>query len=140
LDLSLYGEEHVHAYLDSKGEVGHVWNGVPTLVLTTVGRRSGKRRRHAMIYGQHDGCYVVIASQGGAPTHPNWYINLCADPHVHLHVGHEDFDAVARTAEGDERAVLWTLMTELWPSFDIYQQRTARRIPVVALDPKADPT
>jgi deazaflavin-dependent oxidoreductase (nitroreductase family) len=133
-DLTLVGEEHVRRYLETGGAVGHEWNGVHTLVLTTTGRKSGEKRRSAMIYGQDGGDYVVIASQGGMPTHPNWYLNLVADPEVEVQVAGERFRARARTAEGDERERLWSLMTGIWPNFDVYQTRTDRRIPVVVLE------
>lgn len=134
-DLTLVGEEHVRRYQETDGEVGHLWNGVPTLVLTTTGRKSGEQRNSAMIYGKDGDAYVVIASQGGMPTHPNWYHNLTADPHVHVQAGATKTAAIARTAEGEERDRLWKLMTGIWPNFDTYQTRTDRRIPVVVLEP-----
>jgi deazaflavin-dependent oxidoreductase (nitroreductase family) len=134
-DLTLVGEEHVRRYLETDGEQGHLWNGVQTLVLTTTGRKSGEQRRSAMIYGKDGDAYVVIASQGGMPTHPNWYHNLCAHPQVHVQAGATKTAAIARTAEGAERDRLWKLMTSIWPNFDTYQTRTDRRIPVVVLDP-----
>ncbi len=133
-DLTLVGDEHVKRYLQTGGTVGHEWSGVHTLVLTTTGRKSGKPRRSAMIYGQDGDSYVVIASQGGAPTHPNWYHNLTADPDVELQVGPESFAARAHTAEGAERDRLWELMTGIWPNFNVYQTRTDRTIPVVVLE------
>lgn len=136
-DLTLIGEEHVEKYLETDGAIGHEWNGVHTLVLTTTGRKSGQHRRSAMIYGQDGDRYVVIASQGGMPTHPNWYHNLVADPNVEVQVGADRFGALARPAEGDERDRLWSLMTSIWPNFDVYQTRTERRIPVVVLEPAA---
>lgn len=132
-DLSLFGDEHVRLYRETGGAVGHEWSGVHTLVLTTTGRKSGEARSSAMIYGESDGAYIVVASQGGAPTHPNWYLNLVAHPNVELQVGPERFPARARTAEGDERERLWKVMTSIWPNFDVYQTRTERRIPVVVL-------
>lgn len=146
-DLALFGDDHVRQYLETGGAVGHDWNGVPALVLTTTGRRSGEPRRSAMIYGratisgqaaisgQGRDAYVVIASQGGAPTHPNWYLNLVADPNVEVDVGPDRLVARARTAEGDERSRLWALMAGVWPNFDIYRTRTERQIPVVVLEP-----
>jgi deazaflavin-dependent oxidoreductase (nitroreductase family) len=133
-DLTLFGEEHIRRYLETDGAVGHEWNGAPTLVLTSTGRKSGQPRRSAMIYGQDGDAYVVIASQGGSPKHPNWYANLVAEPDVEVQVRGERFPARARTAEGDERERLWALMTRIWPNFDIYQTRTERRIPVVVLE------
>jgi len=134
-DLTLVGDEHVRRYLETGGEVGHEWSGVHTLVLTTTGRKSGKPRQSAMIYGQDGDSFVVIASQGGMPTHPNWYHNLTADPAVEVQVAARRFAARARTAEGEERERLWALMTGIWPNFNVYQSRTDRRIPVVVLDP-----
>jgi deazaflavin-dependent oxidoreductase (nitroreductase family) len=136
-DLSLFGEEHVRRYLETGGAVGHEWSGVHTLLLTTTGRKSGQSRISPMIYGQDDTSYVVIASQGGAPTHSNWYLNLVADPRVEVQVGAEHFAATARAAEGEERDRLWQVMTSIWPNFDVYQTRTDRRIPVVVLSPTA---
>lgn len=134
-DLSLFGEEHVRRYLETDGAVGHEWSGVHTLLLATTGRTSGRPRISPMIYG-HDGAnYVVIASQGGAPSHPSWYLNLAADPSVEVQVGSQRFAANASAAEGSERDRLWKLMTNIWPNFDVYQKRTDRRIPVVVLRP-----
>jgi deazaflavin-dependent oxidoreductase (nitroreductase family) len=133
-DLSLFGEEHIRRYLETGGEVGHEWNGVHTLVLATTGRTSGQRRRSAIIYGRDGDRYLVIASQGGLPTHPNWYLNLSADPEVEVQVGPDRFAARARTAEGEERERLWQMMVGIWPNFDVYQTHTDRRIPVVVLD------
>jgi deazaflavin-dependent oxidoreductase (nitroreductase family) len=133
-DISLVGDEHVRRYRETDGEVGHEWNGVLTLLLTTTGRRSGEPRTSAMIYGTDGDAFVVIASQGGMPTHPDWYLNLTAEPNVGLQVGADRFAAVARTAEGAERDRLWSLMTSVWPNFDVYQSRTERRIPVVVLE------
>ena len=134
-DLTLVGDEHVRRYQETDGEVGHLWNGVPTLVLTTTGRKSGEQRNSAMIYGKDGDSYVVIASQGGMPTHPNWYHNLTAEPRVQVQAGATKTAAIARTAEGEERDRLWKLMTGIWPNFDTYQTRTDRVIPVVVLEP-----
>ncbi|MFB9316949.1 nitroreductase family deazaflavin-dependent oxidoreductase [Cryptosporangium minutisporangium] len=134
LDLSLFGAEHVRRYRETGGAEGYLWNGVPTLILTTTGRRSGLPRDTPLIYGDDGGTGVVIASQGGAPTHPQWYLNLVADPQVRVQVEADRYTAVARTAEGAERERLWRLMAAVWPSYDVYQQRTDRIIPVVALE------
>jgi deazaflavin-dependent oxidoreductase (nitroreductase family) len=134
-DLSLIGDEHVRRYVETNGAVGHEWSGVHTLVLTTTGRRTGERRSSAMIYGEDGGRYVVMASLGGAPMHPKWFLNLRANPEVEVQVGAKRFRAHAREAMGDERDRLWSLMTGIWPNFDLYQSRTERRIPVVVLEP-----
>jgi deazaflavin-dependent oxidoreductase (nitroreductase family) len=127
--------EHIKSYVETDGEQGRLWRGVPTLLLTTTGRRSGKLRRTALIYGEHGGSYLVVASQGGAPTHPAWYLNLQAHPEVEVQVGPARFTARARTAAEDEKPALWRQMAAIWPDYDAYQTRTERPIPVVVLDP-----
>ena len=126
---------HIRRYVESNGEDGHTWRGVPTLLLTTTGRKTGKLRRTALIYGEDDGRYLVVASQGGAKVHPNWYFNLSANPEVEVQVGPEVFRARASTAMADEKPRLWKLMSSIWPAYDDYQERTARDIPVVILQP-----
>jgi deazaflavin-dependent oxidoreductase (nitroreductase family) len=131
----LYGAEHVRRYLETGGEVGYRWrNGAPILILTTRGRRSGEERLKPLIFGEDDGRYVVVASKGGARHHPDWYLNLRADPDVHVQVKAERFPARARTAEGEERARLWERMAAIWPAYDDYRQKTDREIPVVVLE------
>lgn len=133
-DLALVGEEHVRRYLETNGEVGHDWNGVPALLLTTKGRKTGEDRTSALIYGRLNDAYVVIASMGGAPTHPMWFLNLVATPGVTSQVGADRFAARARVAEGEERIAGWGKMVEIWPNYDVYQSRTDRVIPVVILE------
>jgi deazaflavin-dependent oxidoreductase (nitroreductase family) len=126
---------HIRSYVESDGEQGHEWNGVPTLLLTTRGRSSGKLRRTALIYGRDGGSYLVVASKGGAPEHPNWYLNLVAEPQVEVQVGAEKLTARARIATPDEKPELWKRMASIWPDYDQYQTKTDREIPVVVLDP-----
>ncbi|MBB5956455.1 deazaflavin-dependent oxidoreductase (nitroreductase family) [Saccharothrix tamanrassetensis] len=127
--------KHIRNYIESDGEKGHEWrSGVYTLLLTTIGRKSGQPRRTALIYQPHGDAYVVVASNGGSSDHPAWYKNLVANPTVQVRVGSEEFTATARTASGDERAKLWKLMNEVWPDYDGYQRKTDREIPVVVLD------
>jgi deazaflavin-dependent oxidoreductase (nitroreductase family) len=127
--------KHIRQYVESGGTKGHEWRkGVPALLLTTRGRKSGVLRRSALIYGTDGERYYVVASNGGSPGHPAWYLNLTAEPTVEVQVGPETFTATARTAEGDERAELWSVMTALWPDYDNYQKRTERQIPVVVLE------
>jgi deazaflavin-dependent oxidoreductase (nitroreductase family) len=130
----LIGDEHVRRYEETNGEVGYLWNGAPTLVLTTIGSSSGKERKHALIYAPCGDDYLIVASRGGSPDHPQWYKNLVKNPNVRVQVLGDRFDAVARTASPDEKARLWPLVTEVWPSYDDYQQRTDRDIPVVVLE------
>ncbi len=127
--------EHIQTYVETDGEQGHEWNGVPTLLLTTKGRKSGKLRRTALIYGRTGSSYVVVASQGGADNHPAWYLNLTANPEVAVQVGADDFTAMARTADDSQKPELWRLMTEIWPAYDEYQTKTERQIPLVVLEP-----
>ena len=127
--------EHIARYEATGGEEGHLWNGVPTLLLTTVGRRSGLRRRTGLIYGRDGDAYVVVASQGGAPDHPQWYLNLLANPEAEVQVKADKLAVRARTATPEEKARLWSVMTAIWPAYDEYQQKTDRVIQVVLLAP-----
>lgn len=134
----LFGDEHVQRYQETDGEVGHEWqDGVHTLLLTTTGRRTGTPRTTPLIYGEHDGSYVVVASKGGADTHPDWYLNLVEHPEVEVQVGPRVFAASARTAVRDEKATIWPQMAEIWPDYDHYVTKTDRDIPVVLLEPHA---
>jgi deazaflavin-dependent oxidoreductase (nitroreductase family) len=130
----LFGDEHVRRYRETEGEEGYHWNGVRTLILTTTGRRSGAPRSRALIFGEDGDRYMVVASKGGAPRHPDWYLNLTDDPEVEVQVKDDRFRARARTAEGAERERLWKLMAEIWPAYDQYQRMTDRLIPVVILE------
>jgi proline iminopeptidase len=132
---NLFGEEHVHRYRETGGEVGHTWkNGSKILLLTTKGRSTGEPRTAPLIYENDGDRYVIVASKGGAPQHPGWYRNLSQDPEVEVQVKDEVFPARARTAEGAERDRLWRLAAEQWPDYDRYQKRTDREIPVVVLE------
>ena len=126
--------EHARRYLATNGEDGHLWRGVPTLALTTIGRKTGTPRRTMLIYGRDGDNYLLVASQGGAPQHPQWYQNLVAQPEVGVQVLAERFTARARTATPEEKARLWPTMTALWPAFDEYQAKTRRDIPLVILE------
>lgn len=126
--------DHIRRYVDSDGEHGHLWRGVPTLLLTTLGRKSGEWRRTALIYGQDGDRYLIVASYGGAPKHPAWYLNLTEHPEVRVQVGAKRFRATARTASAQEKARLWPVMTKIWPDYDNYQRKTSRDIPLVVLE------
>jgi deazaflavin-dependent oxidoreductase (nitroreductase family) len=125
--------KHIHEYVETDGRKGHKWYGAPTLLLTTRGRKSGLRRRTALIYGRDGDNYIVVASRGGHKQHPAWYLNLAANPDVEVQVGADKFPAHARTGTAEEKARLWPLMTSIWPAYDDYQARTDREIPVVIL-------
>ena len=126
--------EHVQRYVETNGEDGYWWRGAPTLILTTLGRRSGKPRRLALIYSQDGDRYVVVASKGGADQHPEWYRNLLEHPEVQVQVMADRFRARARTATPEEHERLWPRMVEIWPDYDKYQAKTARQIPLVILE------
>ena len=136
-DYSLLGDEHVRRYRETGGEVGYEWNGVPTLLLTTTGRRSGEPRTSPLIFGRDGDDLLVVASVGGGPRHPAWYLNLQADPRAAVQVRADRFDVVARTAGPDDKPRLWQVMQGLWPNYDVYQARTERVIPLVVLSPTA---
>ena len=136
-DLSLLGPEHVKRYRETDGEVGYIWNGVPTLLLTTTGRQSGKPRTTPLIFGRDGDDFIIIASMGGAPMHPQWYRNLEADPDAEIQVRGDRIAVTARTATDEEKPRIWDLMAELWPNYDAYQERTDRTIPVVVLSPRS---
>ena len=126
--------DHVRRYVESNGADGHFWRkGAPTLVLTTIGRRSGEPRSTALIYGRDGDRVLVVASRAGAQLHPWWYLNLQANPRVTVQVLADQFSAIATTASPEERQPLWDTMCAIWPSFVVYQGKTAREIPVVIL-------
>ena len=130
-----WAQEHVRRYQATNGEDGHLWNGAPTLLLTTTGRRSGKEFTTPLIYGRDGDSYLVVASRGGAPTHPQWYLNLVQNPEVGVQVLGERFRARARPADPEEKRRVWQTMASIWPAYNDYQARTEREIPVVILDP-----
>src|SRR3954447_11997189 len=107
----LFGAEHVRRYRETDGEVGHEWRGAPILLLTTTGHRSGEKRTTPLIYQPYGDDYLVVASKGGAPAHPAWYVNLEADPEAEVQIKGERFRARARTATADERSDMWRTMT-----------------------------
>jgi deazaflavin-dependent oxidoreductase (nitroreductase family) len=131
----LFGEEHVRRYQETDGEEGYNWReGAPILLLTVTGRKSGTEYTTPLIFGEDGGNYVLVASQGGTPQHPDWYLNLEAHPEVGVQVKADKFRARARTAAGDERERLWTQLNGIWPHYDEYQEKTERVIPVVVLE------
>ena len=131
----LFGQEHVKRYIETDGEEGHDWqDGVPVLILTTTGRRSGEERPTPLIYGSRGDDYLVVASKGGAPEPPAWFLNLSEQPDVQVQVKADRFTARARTATAEEKPELWRTMAEIWPAYDEYQGKTDREIPVVVLE------
>lgn len=130
----LFGQEHVDRYVETGGEVGHDWQGTTTLILTTTGRRSGEERSTPLIYQEHDGNHLVVASKGGADEPPAWFRNLGENPEVTVQVMDDRFKARARTATADEKPEMWRKMAATWPAYDDYQTKTDREIPVVVLE------
>jgi deazaflavin-dependent oxidoreductase (nitroreductase family) len=130
-DDNLFGPEHVRVYRETNGERGYHWRGTEILLLSTRGRSSGEERTTPLIHRADGDRWIVVASKGGAPDHPDWYKNLEADPIALIQVKGERIPVRAVNAVGDERERLWKLMTEVWPAYDEYQQKTDREIPVV---------
>jgi proline iminopeptidase len=132
---------HRDRYLATNGEDGYLWDAslgggkgmVPTLLLTTSGRKSGRELTLPLIFGRLGNEYVVVASKGGAPEHPAWYLNLDANPNVKVQVKADKFSARARTANAQERATLWPKMVEIYGPYADYQKKTDRQIPIVIL-------
>jgi deazaflavin-dependent oxidoreductase (nitroreductase family) len=127
-------QAHARRYIETGGQDGHIWEGVTTLLLTTKGRRSGEPRTTPLIYGKDGDRYLVVASRGGAPAHPDWYENLVAQPEVQVQVMADRFKARARTSTAAEKPALWKKMTSIWPAYDEYQKRTTREIPLVIIE------
>jgi deazaflavin-dependent oxidoreductase (nitroreductase family) len=139
--LPAWIQDHLSRYIATNGEDGYWWDAtlgggagrVPTLLLTTTGRKSGRSLTMPLIFGRHGEDYAVVASKGGAPAHPAWYLNLDADPNVRVQVKGEVFAARARTANATERAAIWPEMVGIYAPYEQYQQKTDRQIPIVLI-------
>ncbi|WAC56905.1 nitroreductase family deazaflavin-dependent oxidoreductase [Gordonia sp. SL306] len=130
-------------YKATGGRLGNTWrigaglrNPVPMCLLTTIGRKSGEPRTAPLLYLRTGDSFVVVASQGGLPKNPAWYLNLVANPEVTIQVGKETFDLRARTASDAERDDLWPQLVDLYADFDTYAAWTDRKIPVVICEPR----
>jgi deazaflavin-dependent oxidoreductase (nitroreductase family) len=130
----LFGREHVKRYQETDGAVGHDWEGTTTLLLTTIGRRTGKPHTTPLIYQKQGDVYTVVASKGGDDDPPQWFVNLQANPEVEVQVRGDRFTAHARTATPEEKPGMWQVMTDTWPAYDDYQRKTERIIPIVVLE------
>jgi deazaflavin-dependent oxidoreductase (nitroreductase family) len=137
MDLSLFGDSHVRAYRETDGETGYIWNAAPILLLTTKGRKSGAEHTSPLIFVRSGEDVAIIASNGGAPQHPAWFLNIEAHPNVQVQLKGDVYDAKARLADGAERARLWEEAVKVWPQYADYQAATDRKIPVVVLERKA---
>jgi len=129
--------KQVELYERTAGAEGNTLKGRPVILLTTRGAKSAKIRKTPLMRVTDGVAYAVVASQGGAPTHPLWYHNIVADPHVSLQNGAVTRDYVARLVEGEERETWWARAAETWPDYDEYRTKTDRAIPVFVLEPAA---
>ncbi|MFJ3088521.1 MULTISPECIES: nitroreductase family deazaflavin-dependent oxidoreductase [unclassified Streptomyces] len=132
---SQWVRDQVEQYESSGGTEGTTMRDMPVIVLTTLGAKSGKIRKTPLMRVEHDGLYAVVASQGGAPTHPVWYHNLKADPRAELQDGPVRRDMTAREVTGEEKARWWERAVEAFPDYADYQKKTDRQIPVFVLEP-----
>jgi F420H(2)-dependent quinone reductase len=130
--------DQVELYEGSGGTEGTMLRGMPVVIITNRGVRSGKLRKTPVMRVEHEGRYAAVASKGGSPTHPVWYYNLVADPHVELQDGPVKTDMVARLVTGDEKAAWWDRAVAAYPDYADYQTKTTREIPVFVLEPAVD--
>ena len=132
--MSDWNDKIIEEFRANEGRVGGNFEGAPLLLLHTVGARTGQERVHPMMYQQVDGGYAVFASKGGAPTNPDWYHNLLAQPQVSAEIGTGTVKLVARVTAGEERDRIWTAQKAAYPGFADYEAKTTREIPVVVLE------
>lgn len=131
--------EQVEVYENSGGTEGTTLHGMPVIVLTTRGAKSGKIRKSPLMRVEHDGVYAAVASLGGAPKNPVWYHNVTADPRVELQDGPVRQDMIAREVTGEEKTAWWNRAVEAFPPYAEYQTKTDREIPVFILEPSPNP-
>jgi len=140
-ELPSWIQDHMARYIATDGADGYLWDAslgggkgmIATLLLTTIGRKSGKALTLPLIFGHSGAEYVVVASKGGAPAHPAWYLNLQVNPEVKVQIKGDKFTAHARTANPQERMTLWPKMVEIYGPYADYQTKTDREIPIVIL-------
>jgi F420H(2)-dependent quinone reductase len=132
---SAWARDQAERYEASGGAEAGLLKGKPVIVLTTLGAKTGKLRKTALMRVEHDGKYAVVASKGGSATNPRWYFNLKANPLVELQDGSQKRDYRAHEAIGQEKAEWWERALKVWPDYAGYQKRTARQIPVFVLEP-----
>jgi deazaflavin-dependent oxidoreductase (nitroreductase family) len=130
-----WAREQAEKFEASGGTEAADLQGRPIILLTSIGAKTGKLRKTPLMRVEHNGEYAVVASRGGAPTHPVWYWNLVKNPHVELQDGNVKRDYTAREVAGDERAAWWERAVEAWPPYAEYQTKTDRVIPVFVLTP-----
>ncbi|WP_285135564.1 nitroreductase family deazaflavin-dependent oxidoreductase [Microbacterium sp. lyk4-40-TSB-66] len=132
---SEWARQQAETFEATGGQESADMRGVPIIVLTTVGAKTGGLRKTALMRVEHDGKYAVVASKGGAPEHPAWYYNLVKNPRVALQDGDVKKEYDSHQAEGAEREEWWGYATEVWPDYDEYQKKTDRRIELFVLEP-----
>jgi deazaflavin-dependent oxidoreductase (nitroreductase family) len=132
---SAWARKQAESFEASNGEAAATLQGKPIIVMTSVGAKTGKLRKTALMRVEHDGRYAVVASRGGAARNPVWYHNLKKQPHVELQDGAVKRDYLAREVTGDEKATWWERALVVWPAYADYQKKTERRIPVFVLEP-----
>jgi deazaflavin-dependent oxidoreductase (nitroreductase family) len=132
---SAWARRQAELYEATNGEMGGDLRGMPVIVLTSLGAKTGKLRKTALMRVEHEGTYAVVASLGGAPRHPVWYHNLKGNPHVELQDGATKRDYTAREVTGDEKATWWKRAVKAYPDYANYQAKTERQIPVFVLEP-----
>jgi deazaflavin-dependent oxidoreductase (nitroreductase family) len=135
LALKLGSGAHAGVYRATGGKLFGRIGKSPILLLNTVGRKSGRKRTSPLLYVVNDEDFVVIASKGGAPTHPAWYLNLRANPDAMVEVGDREVRVRAEEADSEEKARLWQKMVEMYPTYEDYQEKTEREIPLLVLHP-----
>jgi deazaflavin-dependent oxidoreductase (nitroreductase family) len=129
-----WARRQAEKYEATDGRKANLLMGRPVIILTSVGAKTGKLRKTALMRVEHDGVYAVVASLGGAPKHPVWYYNITKQPHVELQDLAEKHDYLAREVHGDEKALWWARAVETWPNYAEYQTKTDREIPVFVLE------
>jgi deazaflavin-dependent oxidoreductase (nitroreductase family) len=134
-ETKTFNEKLIDEFRANAGKVGGPFDGAPMVLLHTTGAKTGKERVIPVVYQPLGDSIVVFASKGGAPTHPDWYHNLVANPRAKVEVGTDTYDVDARVAEGDERERIWSRQKQVMPGFADYEQKTSRQIPVVILEP-----
>jgi deazaflavin-dependent oxidoreductase (nitroreductase family) len=140
-DAAQWIAHHIQVYLEDP-ERGHMWDYTPiggpgvlaTLLLTTTGRKSGEQRHAPLLYGRDGDGFITVASKGGSPTHPAWFLNLLAHPQCEIRVGEQRHQVTARVTDGAERSRLWNVMAGIYPPYNDYQAATDREIPIVVLE------
>jgi deazaflavin-dependent oxidoreductase (nitroreductase family) len=129
-----YNETIIEEFRANGGKLGGSFEGAPMLLLHSKGAKSGKERVNPMMYQKVDDGYAVFASKAGAPTNPDWYHNLVANPKTRIEIGGDSYDVTARVAEPDERRRIWEAQKQAFPNFAEYEQTAGREIPVVLLE------